>query len=274
VRHRVHPDAAELRALLDGELGRLRSWSGRRHLRRCRSCADRLAELAELDRRSAALLRRAGPAVDASEGWRRLAVTSGAARPARPPDGPRRADRRAAVAAAVSAAGLAAVILLRPPGDGEGPAGSPDEAAHQDLCCWDLDGDGPPDDGVFAVVLPGEQLVAVTIYEDGNGNRSLSGRDPIRYASSQAAPDPWSAAGWPAAPDGGAPDVRDVCCADHDLGGPADDGILTVSAGDGIRRVLVYEDLDGSRSFSPGDVLRWNGGRPAPAAAARPAGGS
>jgi hypothetical protein len=248
--------------VLDGELGRIDAWRVRRHVRRCGPCAERLAELAELESETAALLRRAHPAVDAEEGWRRFAVTSGATARARHVQGRRRLVRRAALAAAVSGAGLAAVIVLRPPTDQPAPVRGLEGPAHQDLCCWDLDGEGPADDGVFAVVLPGEHVVAVTIYEDGNGNGSLSALDPIRYASSSAAPDAWAAAGWPEA---GVRIVRDVCCADHDLGGPADDGVLTVSAGGGLRRVLVYEDLDGSRSFSPGDVLRWNGGRGFPA---------
>jgi hypothetical protein len=160
---------------------------------------------------------------------------------------------------------LAAVFVLRPPGESSIPARGLPEAALQDLCCWDLDGGGPADDGVLAVVLPREQVVALTIYEDGNGSGGLSDRDPIRYASSPAGSSRWAAGGWADAAGDAAPlAVRDFCCADHDLGGPADDGVLTISAADVIRRVLLYEDLDGSRSFSPGDALRWNGGGPPP----------
>jgi hypothetical protein len=53
----------------------------------------------------------------------------------------------------------------------------------------------------------------------------------------------------------------DHCCYDFDGGGPADDGVLVVSAhGEDVRRIAVYEDRDGSRSFTSEDVVRFERG--------------
>jgi len=53
----------------------------------------------------------------------------------------------------------------------------------------------------------------------------------------------------------------DHCCYDFDGGGPADDGVLVVSTrGEAVRRIAIYEDRDGSRSLTPGDVVRFDRG--------------
>lgn len=131
----------------------------------------------------------------------------------------------------------------------------------QDACCWNLDGGGPGDDGVVAVTLAGERVVALALYEDSNGSGSLSTQDPIRYGSLQAVP----ATTWQGraeaseSPSRDEEIVRDFCCADYDGGGRADDGVLTWSRADElVERVTLYEDEDGSRSFSAGDLLRWS----------------
>ena len=56
----------------------------------------------------------------------------------------------------------------------------------------------------------------------------------------------------------------DRCCEDFDGGGDRDDGMLVVSRrGSEVQRLAIYEDLDGSRSYSAGDVLRFDrSGRP------------
>ncbi|HXS22753.1 MAG TPA: hypothetical protein VN719_00855 [Gemmatimonadales bacterium] len=55
--------------------------------------------------------------------------------------------------------------------------------------------------------------------------------------------------------------VVDQCCFDFDGGGAADDGVLVVSAhGEQVRRIAVYEDRDGSHSFTAGDVIRFDRG--------------
>jgi hypothetical protein len=65
----------------------------------------------------------------------------------------------------------------------------------------------------------------------------------------------------------------DRCCFDFDGGGAVDDGVLVVSLGGReVRRVAVYEDRDGSRSFTPADVIRFDRGA-TPALAALPGSG-
>jgi hypothetical protein len=53
----------------------------------------------------------------------------------------------------------------------------------------------------------------------------------------------------------------DRCCYDLDGGGPADDGVLVLAERDAkVHRLRVYEDVDGSRSFTPGDLVRLDRG--------------
>jgi len=53
----------------------------------------------------------------------------------------------------------------------------------------------------------------------------------------------------------------DRCCFDFDGGGPRDDGVLVVARrGEEVRRIAVYEDRDGSRNFTPEDVVRFERG--------------
>ena len=52
--------------------------------------------------------------------------------------------------------------------------------------------------------------------------------------------------------------LRDACCADHDGGDVADDGLLTLSKpGEKVTVVIVYEDVDRSGTFTHGDVVRY-----------------
>jgi hypothetical protein len=49
----------------------------------------------------------------------------------------------------------------------------------------------------------------------------------------------------------------DRCCYDLDGGGDADDGVLILAERDSrVHRLRVYEDADGSDSFTPGDIVR------------------
>jgi hypothetical protein len=53
----------------------------------------------------------------------------------------------------------------------------------------------------------------------------------------------------------------DRCCYDLDGGGDADDGVLILAERDDrVHRLRVYEDLDGSRSFTPADLVRLDRG--------------
>lgn len=62
----------------------------------------------------------------------------------------------------------------------------------------------------------------------------------------------------------------DHCCRDLDGGHDADDGVLVESvAGERVRRLVVYEDRDGSGGWSPGDRVRFTRrGRPSVVSAA------
>jgi hypothetical protein len=57
----------------------------------------------------------------------------------------------------------------------------------------------------------------------------------------------------------------DRCCYDLDGGGDADDGVLVHAERDArVHRLRVYEDMDGSRSYTPADLVRLDrGGIPA-----------
>jgi hypothetical protein len=53
----------------------------------------------------------------------------------------------------------------------------------------------------------------------------------------------------------------DRCCYDLDGGHDPDDGVLVLAdRRERIRQVAVYEDLDGSRSYSDGDLIRFSRG--------------
>jgi hypothetical protein len=53
----------------------------------------------------------------------------------------------------------------------------------------------------------------------------------------------------------------DRCCYDLDGGGEADDGVLILAERNArVHRLRVYEDLDGSRSFTPADLVRLDRG--------------
>jgi hypothetical protein len=57
----------------------------------------------------------------------------------------------------------------------------------------------------------------------------------------------------------------DRCCYDLDGGGEADDGVLVLAERDDrVHRLRIYEDLDGSRSYTARDLVRLDrGGKPA-----------
>jgi hypothetical protein len=56
----------------------------------------------------------------------------------------------------------------------------------------------------------------------------------------------------------GAPSVQvDRCCYDLDGGGDADDGVVVRAERDAkVHRLRIYEDLDRTRTFTPGDLVR------------------
>lgn len=56
----------------------------------------------------------------------------------------------------------------------------------------------------------------------------------------------------------------DRCCYDLDGGGDEDDGVLVLAERDDrLHRLRIYEDLDGSRTYTEGDLVRFDrGGKP------------
>jgi hypothetical protein len=74
------------------------------------------------------------------------------------------------------------------------------------------------------------------------------------------------------APRAALPVVVDRCCYDLDGGGESDDGVLIQAERNAkVHQLTVYEDLDGSRTFSASDVVRLDrGASPAMHAAALP----
>jgi hypothetical protein len=53
----------------------------------------------------------------------------------------------------------------------------------------------------------------------------------------------------------------DRCCYDLDGGGEADDGVLVLAERDAkVHQLRIYEDLDGSRTFTRGDLVRLDRG--------------
>lgn len=194
-----HPTDGALRAYLDGELAshaRLRAlW----HLRHCRACRAALEEQRALGRRTAALLAQGERDVDVGEGWQRfLALSAGARvlRQVRPGVVSRLAPPRL-VASLLLAGGLAAGLVVAkswrqggtaPPPVGFGAAAeSATTALVRDTCCWDLDGGGRGDDGVFTRSRAGEVVECVVLYDDVDRSGRLTASDVIRYVSDAGA---------------------------------------------------------------------------------------
>ena len=157
----THPAEPVLRAYLDGELEWSRATACALHLRRCPRCQDALAEVRELEHRAAWLLSRAGAAVSAA--------------PA--PTRPRWSGWSLGLGA------VAAVVLLLLAGPSV-RRGSPDASGSgtRDVCCWDLDGGGRGDDGVFTRSRDGQIVDCAIVYDDVDNSRSLTPADVVRIA--------------------------------------------------------------------------------------------
>src|SRR6218665_686316 len=59
----------------------------------------------------------------------------------------------------------------------------------------------------------------------------------------------------------GSPIYIDSCCENLDGGSGWDDGFVLEGRGRQVTRLRLYEDRDGSRTLSPGDVVRFHRGR-------------
>ncbi|MBA2563944.1 MAG: hypothetical protein H0V09_00800 [Gemmatimonadetes bacterium] len=208
---------------------------------------------------TATLLRHLELPVDVEEGWARLKAVAACG------EGPRHSRGPWLVLAAGFAAAVIGVVQLTSSPhaalpDADSLAAAP---AVRDLCCWDLDGGGPGDDGVVTVSVS-ERILSLTLYEDGNASGDLTPGDVLRFAGSPLKGGSAAQYSSDRTLASSGLRVRDVCCSDHDGGGHDDDGILTLSptGGEKVDRVLLYEDEDRTRSFSTGDSLRWHGTGP------------
>ena len=160
----THPAEQLLRAYLDGELDWARAASCTLHLARCAPCAAALAELRALDQHSATLVARASGAVWVTESRGRATQRRGR-------------DVRLPLAGAVLVA--AALLLYLVPSASVAVTGPP---GVKDVCCWDLDGGGRGDDGVFTRVRDGEVVECAIVYDDMDASHSLTPADVVRSA--------------------------------------------------------------------------------------------
>lgn len=159
----THPASHVLRAHLDGEIDWARAAACTLHLARCPRCAAELEELRALDRRAATLVARSRGA-----GWPA----------ARPEPGGGGRDVRLRLGAGALAAAVLALLYVAPP-----PRGAVDRAPGvKDVCCWDLDGGGRGDDGVFTRVRDGEVVECAIVYDDVDASHSLTAADVVRSA--------------------------------------------------------------------------------------------
>jgi len=91
-----------------------------------------------------------------------------------------------------------------------------------------------------------------------------AGRPPRRFLWTGLAAAGLLLAAWLRLGPGAPVRTVDRCCQDLDGGGVQDDGLLIEARGGStVRRLAIYEDLDGSRSFTAGDRIRFErGGQP------------
>jgi hypothetical protein len=156
----THPNEGALRAYLDGELAPSAALQCAIHVRRCSSCRRLLGELGEQGELAGNLLS--------------VALT------------PPRRGRRPYVGAVIglaSAGVLGAILvatLLRQPATHTRTA---DGVRVQDVCCFNLDGGGHPDDGMVTVSRAGQVVDCVVLYEDRAGTRTFAPQDPLRFIS-------------------------------------------------------------------------------------------
>jgi hypothetical protein len=172
---RQHPAEGVLRAYLDGELSPFAALRCAWHVRRCGSCRARLEEERRVAQRAAHLVSRLALRVDIDDRWERVKVLSGI--PAR-----RRLPAWPALGIAAVAL-LTTIVVVAPDGWRAGAGIGRATLRAQDVCCWDLDGGGPGDDGVFTLSRVGEVVACVILYDDIDGSGDLTAPDVIRYVS-------------------------------------------------------------------------------------------
>jgi hypothetical protein len=208
-----HPRSAQLIALSDGELALAYQFRVRLHLTRCSRCRRALGDLRAERAAVHAYLGEVEYEADLGEAWARLQVRSGTSQ--RWSRAPRRG--RMLTYAALALLGLLSAMgawdathrqfltrlealptrtdlaelreTRRGVGDTQFIAGllglARSDSAHvlMDTCCADHDGEGPADDGLYALAIPSRGLTVLVTYDDADGNRALSLGDLVRSAS-------------------------------------------------------------------------------------------
>jgi hypothetical protein len=103
-----------------------------------------------------------------------------------------------------------------------------------DRCCYDLDGGGQADDGALIIAERDGRVLRLSVYEDRDGSRTLTGRDTVRLERSGA---PILDQFLPS----GLTRIRH-CCQDFDGGGPPDDELLVIATPpDRVHTAAIYE---------------------------------
>jgi hypothetical protein len=175
-----HLSDGTLRALDDGELPILAALRTRMHLARCGLCRAALSARRSDQLRAQELLSMLDRPVNTADAWRRLSAR-------RPDISPRTQSFGARFAtpqlAWTMTAALAVVATALAVGRGNGAMATAVGPGRQDVCCWDLDGGGPSDDGVMTISREGEMLDCVVLYDDLDRSRSFSYGDAVRYMS-------------------------------------------------------------------------------------------
>jgi hypothetical protein len=108
------------------------------------------------------------------------------------------------------------------------------ESVTVDRCCYDLDGGGDPDDGVYILAEPDARVHRLKVYEDLDDSGNHTPADLIRLDR------------------GAAPTIHGLlgegvitierCCLDFDGGGPEDDGLLVIGVPpDRVLMAAIYE---------------------------------
>ncbi|HEY9450208.1 MAG TPA: hypothetical protein VIQ60_10670 [Gemmatimonadaceae bacterium] len=175
-----HLSDGTLRALDDGELSLLETLRSRIHLTRCGRCRATLSARRSDQLRAQELLSMIDRPVDTADAWRRFSARRPDTSPRTQPFSARFATPQLAWTMTAALAVVATALAI---GRGNGASATVAGPGRQDVCCWDLDGGGPSDDGVMTISREGEMLDCVVLYDDLDRSRSFSYGDAVRYMS-------------------------------------------------------------------------------------------
>ena len=174
-----HLDEGTLRAHADGELPALASLRAWWHLYWCPDCRRALNEQRELGARAGALLSSLATPIDVTAAWQRVGARLGLGGSSHRT---RTIERSLGLGVALAIAVAVLVHATSVERLVHGWALSSGEQAR-DVCCFDLDGGGPGDDGILTLSRRGERVDCVLVYDDIDRSRTFSAGDRTRYAS-------------------------------------------------------------------------------------------